>query len=261
MWIRELPQNYQEQPSGCYNSLMLWQNEKVYVMDNHLSAAWCWLQRCDPLKRYNFMHIDRHYDMLDCFYDEDLEPLRKKPHMGYDEFKSLTRTQGEPYEVFRWDNYIIATYSLYPNWFKTNIYLTHREGSKKGNWGHNSFSIQEDSPLYIDSYIEQYIGEACEYMSGFEDDNHKLPWIVNLDIDVFYSKQEEHIQLHSDAYIRFVAKLLNENMHNVQVLTIALSPECLEGEELKENWKNAFPILKIMSEEIEYLKTFPFPNQ
>jgi hypothetical protein len=48
-------------------------------------------------------------------------------------------------------------------------------------------------------------------------------------------------------------------MHNIQVLTIALSPECLGGEEIKDNWSNAFRILKIMAE-IEYLKKFPFPR-
>lgn len=39
MWIRQLPSNYKELSSSFSNSLMLWQNEKVYVMDNHLSAA------------------------------------------------------------------------------------------------------------------------------------------------------------------------------------------------------------------------------
>lgn len=82
MWIKEMPKDYENHTSFCYGSVMLWQNGKVYVMDNHLSAAWCWLQSCDPQKKYNFMHIDRHYDMLECFYDEDLQPLRENPHMS-----------------------------------------------------------------------------------------------------------------------------------------------------------------------------------
>lgn len=32
-------------------------------MDNHLAAAWCWMQECDADTRYNFMHIDRHNDL------------------------------------------------------------------------------------------------------------------------------------------------------------------------------------------------------
>lgn len=207
------------------------------------------------------MHIDRHYDMLDCFYDEDLEPLRKNPHMQYDEFKSLMRTKGEAFEVFRWDNYIMATFYLRPDWFNTNIFLTHKEGSKTGGWRDKFLpTLREDDPLYIDFHIRQDIGEPSEYLDIFNGDNHKLPWIVNLDLDVFYTRHTPHIQLHSDEYIRFIARLLNDNMHNIQVLTIALSPECLAGEELKDNWNNAFRILKIMSEEIEYLKTFPFPK-
>lgn len=121
-------------------------------------------------------------------------------------------------------------------------------------------TLREDDPLYIDFHISQDIGEPSEYLDIFNCDNHKLPWIVNLDLDVFYTRHTPHIQLHSDEYIRFIARLLNDNMHNIQVLTIALSPECLADEELKDNWNNAFRILKIMSEEIEYLKTFHFPK-
>ena len=56
--------------------------------------------------------------------------------MPYNEFKNLKRTKGagEKYDVFRWDNYIMAAYTLQPDWFHTNIFLTHREGSPKGGW-------------------------------------------------------------------------------------------------------------------------------
>ena len=47
---------------------------------------------------------------------------------------------------------------------------------------------------------------------------------------------------------------------NIQTLTIALSPDCVKGEDMEEKWHNSFRILKIMSEEIELLKEFPFPQ-
>lgn len=263
MWIKQLPINYQDEISFCYGSVMLWQSNKVYVMDNHLSAAWCWLQSCDSSKEYNFMHIDRHYDMLECFYDEDLLPLRYNPHMSYEEFKNLTRSK-ESYEktnVFRWDNYIMASYTLNPNWFNTNIFLTHKEGDIGSSWGHKAFCINEQNPLYMDAIISQYIGDPNMYLTGFKDKNHKLPWIVNLDLDVFFTSQYPHIKLYSDKYIRHIAKLLNENMNKIQVLTIALSPDCVDGEDIKGKWINSFQILKIMSEEIDDLKDFPFPNK
>ena len=49
---------------------MFWQNGNVYVMDNHRDAAWCWLQQCNLRDRYNFMHVDQHYDLLDTYYSE-----------------------------------------------------------------------------------------------------------------------------------------------------------------------------------------------
>lgn len=261
MWIRSLPNNYHERNSFCDKSVMLWRDKKVYVMDNHLSALWCWLQSCDPNKKYNFMHIDMHYDMLDSFYDEDLESLRNNPHMSYEDFKNLRRSivNGEAYS-FRWDNYIMAAYTLQPNWFHTNIFLTQKEGNIQGDWGHNSFHLYEENPLYMDRIINQYIGEPSKYLSGFEDDDYELPWIVNLDLDVFYTADTPRVQLFSDSYIRLVANILNQNMHNIQVLTIALSPDCVSGNLMKEKWSNTFHILKLLSEEIGYLKSFPFPK-
>lgn len=32
-------------------------------MDNHLAAAWCWVQKIDQSKRYGLFHINRHYDL------------------------------------------------------------------------------------------------------------------------------------------------------------------------------------------------------
>lgn len=263
-WIKALPDDYERHTSFCYGSVMLWQANKVYVMDNHLSAAWCWLQSCDPTKEYNFMHIDRHYDMLECFHDEDLQPLIDNPHMPYDEFKNLKRKKNndyEKYEVFRWDNYIMATYVLQPDWFHTNIFLTHKEGDIGNSWGHKAFQIREENPLYMDWYINQYIGEPSEFLDGFNGKDYELPWIVNLDLDVFYTVCSPHIQLHSDDYIRYIARLLNDNLTNIQVVTIALSPDCMGGETMKKKWDNSFRILKIMSEELKCLKDFPFPAE
>lgn len=261
MWIRQLPEDFYKQTSYCYGSVMLWQNKNIYVMDNHLSAAWCWLQSCNRHKKYNFMHIDCHYDMLACFNDEDLESLRNNPNMSYDDFTNLKRTKdiGKKYAVFRWDNYIMATYVLQPNWFHSNIFLTHKVGDICESWGHKPFAVHEICPLYIDWAINQYIGKPSNSLPGLKNDDYKLPWIVNIDIDVFFTA--EHVQLYSDEYIRHLAKLIDKNMSNIQVLTIALSPECVKGENMKEKWSNSFHVLKIMAKEIELLKEFPFPQE
>lgn len=44
MWIRHLPADYYKQQSDFDNLVFLWKTNNVYVMDNHLAAAWCWMQ-------------------------------------------------------------------------------------------------------------------------------------------------------------------------------------------------------------------------
>ena len=200
------------------------------------------------------MHIDMHYDMLDCFYDEDLVAIKKNHKLSFDDFVTLKRHDWQC-EVFRWDNYIMAGYALFPDWFHTNIFLTQNEGDKRESWGNKHMNIREDNLLYMDFYIQQYIGEPSKYLDGFSGDDYKLPWIVNLDLDVFYTVSSK-IQLFSDDYIRIVAAALQKNIKNIAALTIAISPDCLGGKEMCDKWANGFRILKIMSEQLECLNGF-----
>lgn len=56
-WIYK---NHELKTSGCYNMNFLFNNGKFYIMDNHLAAAWCWLQKIDTSKRYGLFHCGRH---------------------------------------------------------------------------------------------------------------------------------------------------------------------------------------------------------
>ena len=254
MWIKELPKNYSGLASFCFSNVFLWQSGNVFVMDNHMAALWGWLQACDPKKKYNFMHIDRHYDMLECFKNEDLEPIRHNPKISFEEFSQLKRDDGE-FQVFRWDDYIMAGYVLYPDWFHTNIFRTCQEGDIGKSWGHKPMKIREENPLFMEWCIEQYIGEPSEYLDGFSGNDFKLPWIVNLDLDVFYTS-DSHIKVFSDDYIMRIAELLQQNFENIAALTIAISPDCLGGDEMSDKWANGFHLLQIMSEKLECLKDF-----
>ena len=254
MWIKEIPKGYSDMASFCFNIVFMWQNDKVFVMDNHMAALWGWLQVCDPQKKYNFMHIDRHYDMLECFKDEDLEPVKKNPNLAFEEFHNLKRKDGE-FQVFCWDNYIMAGYVMFPDWFHTNIFLTHKEGDVGKSWGHKPMKIREEDPLFMEWYIDQYIGEPSECLDVFKGADYKLPWIVNLDLDVFYTGNS-HIQLFSDDYIKRIAELLQSNMDNITALTIAVGPDCLGGNGMKEKWANGMRLLDVMSESLECLKLF-----
>lgn len=254
MWIKPLPEDYLDRKSFCYEDVFLWQEGNVFVMDNHKSALWCWLQVCNPDHNYNFMHIDRHYDLLDCFNNDDLEAVRNNPHLGFDEFSRMMRAGGE-YKVFRWDNYIMAGYVLNNRWFHTNIFMTHEVGGIKPSWGHEPLRVRNENPLFMEWCINQFIGEPSKYLDGFNGDDYLLPWIVNLDLDVFFTG-DSLIQQFSDEYIKRIAEILQNNLERIEVLTIALSPECLGGAGLRQKWKNGFRLISIMSERLECLRIF-----
>lgn len=78
---------------------------------------------------------------------------------------------------------------------------------------------------------------------------------MNLDLDVFYTS-DSHIKVFSDDYIMRIAELLQQNFENIAALTIAISPDCLGGDEMSDKWANGFHLLQIMSERLECLKDF-----
>ena len=259
-WIKKIPENYYEQLSFFEDDVMLWQNGNIYVMDNHRDAAWCWLQQCKTDERYNFMHIDQHYDLLDCYYSEALGAINNNPRILYAEFASLMRDEKSEYKLFRWDNYIRIMHELRPNWFNTNLFVTQGYGGDADSegWGHEKMKIQETSPLYLLFAISQNIID--KWSCNLQSENENLKWIVNFDLDVFYCHEYDDVKIFSDSYIRKVARLLRGAMDNIQVLTIAISPDCLEGKGMKNRWASGFRVLRIMAEEIDALQEFPFPE-
>ena len=141
--------------SFCFNNVFMWQNDKVFVMDNHMAALWGWLQVCDPQKKYNFMHIDRHYDMLECFKDEDLEPVKKNPNLAFEEFHNLKRKDGE-FQAFRWDNYIMEFVLM------------------SGNFGHNrDHSYFEKYPYLVRKCVSfgRRVGDLARHTRIFPIDS------------------------------------------------------------------------------------------
>lgn len=51
--------------SGPVTQNLLWRDGKVFLMDNHRAALWCWQQAVDLYSQsHSLLHIDRHYDAL-----------------------------------------------------------------------------------------------------------------------------------------------------------------------------------------------------
>lgn len=259
IWFKEMPEDYYNQCSFFEDDVMLWHNDKVYVMDNHRDAAWCWLQQCKDGESYNFMHIDRHYDMGDFYSEDDLKFFKSNRNMNYSTYANLMQKE-ERAKVMRWDNYIRLAYDLRPNWFRTNIFLTHRQGDVCETRRKNNMKIYELDTLFMYSYMYQYLLNLSEFLDGVVKGSGDLKWIVNLDLDVFFYHFDEriHTQLFSDDYIVEIGKLLQRALNKIQVLTIAISPDCLIGDDMEEKWRNGFRTIELLADKFYPLWDFPF---
>jgi hypothetical protein len=124
----------------------------------------------------------------------------------------------------------MAVYTLHPEWFRTNIFLTYKEEDVGNTWGHTPFSFNEENPLYMDWAINQYIGEPCEYLSIFKDGDENLNWIVNLDLDVLgYIAPEVTVNIIKDGQIDKKLKLTLPKM--VKNVIKCKNPRCITSVE------------------------------
>lgn len=230
MWIKGKPEILGE--SGAINTNFLYKSGKVYVMDNHLCASWCWLQEIDTGKKYNYLHIDRHYDL--CQFKKEVKTLVIDKgidisKLTFEEYANLGFEvhSGIYAKLFRWDNYILNLQQLYPKLFTSTIFITKKEGGR--------------TDFVKDEYeIEQFLGQYRDWL-----DYSKNGWIINVDLDYFFAPIRGYFQLYTDETIRLVAEEIKKHLSKVDVVTIALSPSCCGG------WKKALGALKIFAETLE----------
>lgn len=197
---------------------VLWNEGPVYVMDNHRLALWCWFQKIDKTKRYNLIHIDAHPDMSESalkYFKHDLWA------MSLEEYREAWQKDINM-PLFRWDNYIEVFLRKYPELVGKTVSATHHLGSSK--------ELSEEVRAY----------DLVKYLNGvFSGERYvnELPWIVNLDLDYFFSAAPEKIQLFGDEFIEGVHHAIRLGLANgmIDVLTISLSPECCGSWEKAES--------------------------
>ena len=256
MWKREVNKEDLDNLWGAYDILkFLWKsdNAPIYIMDNHLAAAWCWMHECNTDDNYYFMHIDQHSDL--ATYDDPKNLSLINNNISLEKYLSLSfDNSGQIEPKLKWDNYIHLSNKLYPNWFNNSFFATHKE-------------------LDIDRYKKNIGINICKSIAPYTllndlnnlfRENRQRKWIVNVDLDYFfcYNSVNKIIQFHSDEYIKEIGCIIGNHMSNIQVITIALSPSCCGG------WGNAFECSKLfllnpilIESCIEYLeekKIFPY---
>lgn len=260
MWIKEPQESYRSQTSFIDNVLFLWRcdTQPIYVMDNHLAAAWCWLQECNSEELYNFMHIDRHSDLRGCGYLKDIECLKRNPRISFEEYTKITYDNCGENTFFQWDNYIRACQYLFPQWFNTNLFYTFDDDEcSPNNWGYDEFLTQSRDPLLLREDITHYINKSgsVTWDNTVADKMKGKKWIVNLDLDFFWDF--DGVKIFDDEFISDLGKCINQSMKNIEVLTIAMSPECIGGRNLQNKWQNAIGVINILKNEIGGLQKIP----
>ena len=196
----------------------------IFVMDNHRLALWCWFQKLEIGKRYNVFHIDAHPDLNESALKHFANDLW---NTTLEEYRSIWQ-QDINLPLFRWDNYLEVFLRNYQEMIGVTVSATHQLGSAK------RLSIEVKPFELIRTCSEIFSGK--KFVNEFE-------WIVNLDLDYFFSAHPEKLKLFSDEYIASLAHSIRLGLESsmIKVLTISLSPECCGS------WENAEEMLEKFS--------------
>lgn len=210
-----------------YDLNFLWRKDHVYIMDNHRAAMWCWLQEIDPKNKYDFFHIDRHFDTLYSNIDSWLKILPDLTPLGLDEYLNLAEKDGRT-PVIQYANYLSIFLERYASSLDTCWFSTYNEGDKP-RWKNS----QTPPPKSLPSGLEYWLEDS------------KRQWIINLDIDLFFCNDasDGQMQFHSDSYIESIGNAFKrqKDKGKIAVITIALSPEWSGG------WEEAKRVCNILT--------------
>lgn len=243
MWIRSIDQLTK---SGAYNLNFLYKEKNVYIMDNHLAAAWAWAHEMDSTKRYKIFHIDRHYDLMYSNIEQWLEEIRSSgldiSKCSIDEYTSLQieipDLLDRQVQLFRWDNYLPIFLRLYPNSIDSLVFATHDDGTR-------------DKELVIKDWCDVTIWDVPDNLSYWISREEDVRWILNLDIDFFFTGEEREFQFLTDLYIKRLCSEILKCSDKIDVITIALSPDFTGG------WQEAIRISEMIAHHLGLEYRFP----
>ncbi len=195
--------------------------DNVYIMDNHRLALWCWFQEIEKETRYNLLHIDAHPDLSESALSHFNENLWEMDLKTYRE--TWQKDINEP--LFRWDNYIEVFLQKYATSVGKTYSATHQVGSHK--------TLQSEIKSFdLIKFVTAVFSEK-NYINEHQ-------WIVNLDLDYFFSAAPEKCELFSEEFILKLSDAIKLGLKNkmIKVITISLSPECCGS------WEKAEMMLK-----------------
>ena len=129
---------------------------------------------------------------LDSWIDHIHESRLDLKACTIDEYTGLKfdipKVYSQAIQLFRWDNYFPIFLKLYSNSIESLVFVTHDDGSRDENFITKPW---RDETIWD-------LPENFSYWITRDDDYH---WILNIDIDFFFTGEENQIQFLTDAYI------------------------------------------------------------
>lgn len=206
------------------NVKFLWrEKKKVYIMDNHRCALWCWLQH-NLNDDVSVLHVDAHSDMAAVTKKYTAEFVHSLTLKQYLEESWQPKNETSCVPVFLWDNFLTFFWEQQKNCI-CELSLPRRISVDIGI----NDEIRKAANFY-DPW--QLIGDLSKKI---EDSNSK--WIVDIDLDYFFyeSCEKGFSLMFSEEYIEEFCRIIKKNLNDkIIVLTISLSPECCGGWEEAE---------------------------
>lgn len=204
--------------SHAFDLNFLWHSERLYVMDNHRAALWCWLQHLPGAQQWQLFHVDRHYDTLRSRLDQWLALFPTGP-TTLQEYLSLSQSIGGiSCPVVSWDNYLSIFLARNGDKLSRALFATAREGDRPQHP-----NLEEFDPWAALDQFERIAEEPDESWN-------EPPWIVNIDLDFFTARRSDRagpLRVFDDAYVAMMGKYVADGLRRKRIgcATIALSPE------------------------------------
>ena len=231
--IRNLGQN-----TSYHNKLnFLAKTGKIYIMDNHLAAFYCWSKEIDLSKDYALLHIDRHHDLGEALVKNSFQPYKKRDFKNMSLAKMLKlKTNG--FQMMQWDNFIELFHAFHPLVIKHMDFIGEQKLPRK-------FSHCKLRKLKPWLKRELPIRELIDYSNPTNDGGR----IVDLDIDVFFKeiKPGQYQEILTKKELQKFAERFEMMLKGADIVTIALSPECCGG------WGNAIKMFDKLNAHLNIL--------
>jgi hypothetical protein len=217
--------------SGPIDVNFLWRWGRLYVMDNHRLALWCWWQHWESRPIWRLLHIDRHYDALWSIYNPWPSHSTEEHRRELDQYLSATVTEGaDDLALYRWDNYLAAFLSLHADRIKRVVLATAKEGAPPTRG-----PLDNCGPWDLMREVQFTVSDK---------EKDPTPWILNIDLDYFVCqiRPEAYVRLHADVFLAELAQIIKKGYEQgiFRVITIAMSPEPAGG------WAMADHLLKVL---------------